>query len=90
MSLGQVQTIITCSSEQDGTLSQGACPAGQYAKPIQAYVISADSGTFFDGLNKDFDYTQASGFFTLAFGTVVSLYLVSKMAGQILHAIRTF
>lgn len=89
MSLGQVQTIFLCSSEDQG-LGQGACPPGLFLNQTKAFILHEDSANYFSNIDRDFDYTQASAFFAVAFVSVVSLYLVSKMAGTILQAIRTF
>lgn len=89
MSLGQVETIFMCSS-QDSGLGQGACPPGLYLKTQQAFILLPSSEDHFNQQLQPFDYSLASSFFAVAFSSVVILYLVSKMSGTILEAIKKF
>lgn len=94
---GSIQNILTCKPSGPGqgtsALDNQLCPphpdgtAFQLAV-IQAYTVDARSEGALHAATAPFDYSQAVGFWSLAFSTVVVLWLVSTYAGEILAFIR--
>lgn len=90
MMMGTVQNVVVCvAATSADSAQQSVCPpnGSQYFQPqtMQAYVLDPSAQTQLDA---PFDYTLAAGFWSLAFCTVVGLYLVSHSVGTVLGFIR--
>lgn len=91
MPAGQVVNVIVCSSAvpsggataAGGLLAYGACPAGQTAYMVPAYLPFSDSASYIDGIMRPFDPAIAGGIFGFGFGVVVFFYLLG-LKGSVL------
>ncbi|MFZ6693662.1 hypothetical protein [Undibacterium sp. SXout20W] len=93
MAIGSIQTVVVCSASQISTISQQViCPnvGGQYFVPttVQTYLLDPSQQLNFEGAIAPFDYAYASGIWTLAFSTVVGLWLLSHSIGIVLAHLR--
>jgi hypothetical protein len=95
MAAGSVQTVVVCSST--GSVGVGgvgvscgtdASGNALYLSTVQGYVIDPAYSSYIDSVASSFDYTQAFGFWGVAFTSVVGLYFASKGIGTVLSFIR--
>jgi len=95
--MASVQTVLVCTvaTETPSAVEAQLCPAdatnpgGYNVTTVSAYVFAASDAPAVQAAVGPFDYTQAVGFFTLAFGVVVSVWLVSRACGAILEMIKS-
>lgn len=96
MAAGTVQTLVVCSTTP-GTVNSGgvAVSCGMdangkalYLGTVQAYVLDPSSAGYIDAIATPFDYTQAFGFWSLAFTSVVALYFACLGIGTVVNFIR--
>lgn len=93
MPAGSIQTVVVCAPSTSASAAQQAVCAKvgtQFYVPtkIQAYLLDPSKRNDIDAALGQFDYTYATGIWTLAFSTVVGLYFVSHGIGQVLGMIR--
>ena len=90
MPAGSVRSVLICrpqiANELVSTLDSQLCPSSGNTRlklgTTQAYVVSATESP------TPHDYAQSGAFWTLAFTTVVGLWLVSAHVGAILGFVR--
>ena len=84
--------MLVCQPDQGLPASESPCYAinGVHSAPalVTSYLLTSDQGTSFEAMEVPFDYAQATGFWMLAFTSVLILWFVSKSAGTILSLIR--
>lgn len=97
MPLGTVQTILVCGDEiinspqaiyNAPSPKSIVCPNGYSVIFKDAYVIDQSQANRFDAAFEPFDYSYASGLWTLSFSMVVGLYVVSRKVGALLGFVR--
>ncbi len=86
MAIGTTQMILVCSPT--GTTNFGACPSGTKATFIEGYIGNPESAAMFDNLAIPFSMQTGIGFFSFAFTTIISLYLLGFGIKQIINLIR--
>ncbi|GHD66091.1 hypothetical protein GCM10007350_27790 [Jeongeupia chitinilytica] len=85
MPSGSVQTVLVCAPS---AFAQAPCPAGQAVTVQQVYLLDPSQKAAFEAATADFDYGYAAGVWSLAFCTVVGLYLATHGIGLVLGFIR--
>lgn len=96
MPAGVLQFVLVCvpltNGEQPSVVDQQVCqPSGNtyfHLQQQQAYVLSPDSAGYIDSIAQPFDYTQAAGFWGVAFTTILILWLVARSAGTVIGVLR--
>lgn len=87
MAMGTQQLVVVCGPSQ---ASKAPCGTGMAPVTVSAYLIDPTQASNIEAQNQPFDYAAAAAVWGLAFTFVIGLYLVSKSAGVILAAIRSF
>ena len=96
---GTIQTILVCraaagqgfaplSPVDSAGIPVALCPVGAQLYAGQAYVLNASQQQAIEAAMGPFDYAYASAVWSLAFTTVVGLYLVSHGISLVLQMIR--
>lgn len=92
MPAGAIEYALVCVAT--GTTGSSVAPCAtvagvRYAPAMrEAYVLSAASQPYIDGIAVPFDYAYAGAVWALFFGFTVALWWVSKSAGAIISAVR--
>lgn len=87
MGAGSEQIVVVCVSAPVG---QMPCASGMAPTTVSAYLIDPAQAASINAQIQPFDYAVAASIWGFAFTFVVGLYLVSKSAGAILNAIKSF
>lgn len=87
MAFGSIQTIVVCMPSDS---TQLPCPSGQSFSVVKGYLVDPNQAVALEAQNAPFDYEIAASIWGFAFTFVVGLYLVSRSAGAIIGAIRSF
>ncbi|MFL9872963.1 hypothetical protein [Paraburkholderia megapolitana] len=96
MTAGTVQALVVCSTASGAVTSAGgpvSCGTDAKGNPlylstVQAYVVDPASAGYFDAIATPFDYTQAFGFWSVAFTSVVGLYFACLGIGTVVNFLR--
>ena len=94
MAAGAVNKVLVCVPVQTGG-AQSVAPCldanGQHYQPgmLDAYLIDPASAPVLDNAMQPYDSAQGLQFFSFAFGTVLTFWLIAHGIGQLLHLIRT-
>lgn len=82
---GTVQSVLVCVEAAE-TVSP--CPAGQAPALISSYLPDPSAQSFFEHAIGSIDYASVAQYWSLAFGMVIFIYVVSRSYGSIIEAFR--
>lgn len=93
MAIGTIQKVLVCGGSGVVVDVAGGVPRwvvcdGSRVTAVDTFLISSSASAAFESSYGEFDYTYASGLFSVAFTMVVGLYVVSRNFGVILNFIR--
>jgi len=84
---GQVQKTVVCVVAP-GAVGFVPCADGYAPQVIDAYLLAPDQASLIESTLVPFDYGVAGGLWTLAFTSIVALFLVTHCGGLILNLIK--
>jgi len=93
---GTTQYALICETVADSSQSSASdqvlCPpnGSQYfhVQPVQAYLLDPSVASSVEAAAAPFDYGQATGFWGLAFCSVVALYFACRGIGAVVDMVR--